>query len=314
MEGITGHIYRNAHHQIFPHIDKYFTPFITPTQTKKLNTREWNDILPERNVGINIIPQIMTNCPDDFIWAANQCREMGYQEINLNLGCPSGTVVSKKRGAGFLEYPVELDRFLDRVTHEMEVMEMKFSVKTRIGKTDPDEYEELSAIYNRYPLEELIIHPRVRADFYKNYPNREVFHKAYENSRNPVCYNGDLFNRESCEAFVAEYPDIPAIMLGRGIIANPGLVNELVTGEILTKAKLLKFHNLILEAYKDIISGDRNVLFKMKEFWFYASCVFTEKEKYLKRIRKANTLTDYQDAIERLFTEQEITNNAGFRL
>jgi len=312
MEGITGYVYRHAHHRIFPGTDKYFTPFITPNQTRKLASRELNDILPEHNEGINTVPQIMTNKAEDFIWAAKRCSALGYKEINLNLGCPSQTVAAKGRGAGFLSDPTALNRFLDRVSEEVEKYGIALSIKTRIGKDDPDEFEDLLAVYNRYPLKELIIHPRIQRDYYKNKPNMQVFGEAFKASRNPVCYNGDLFNQESGKAFQCRFPEVTAVMLGRGVIANPALINGLAGGERLCKDRLGEFHNIVLDGYRRIISGDRNVLFRMKELWFYMGGSFQDSRKYLKKIRKAGSLADYQLAVASLFAERELTETAGY--
>ncbi|MEQ8199412.1 MAG: tRNA-dihydrouridine synthase family protein, partial [Clostridiaceae bacterium] len=190
MEGITGYIYRNSYEKFFCNIDKYFTPFIVPNRSRSLKTKELRDILPENNKDINnIVPQILTNDSEGFIATAKKLQQLGYKEINLNLGCPSGTVVSKNRGSGFLAQREELDVFLDEI---FKMDHMKISIKTRIGKDSPEEFYELIKIYNKYPLEELIIHPRTRNDFYGNKPNLEVFKDALSLSTNPVCYNGDI--------------------------------------------------------------------------------------------------------------------------
>lgn len=193
MEGITGHIYRNAYAKYFDNIDKYFTPFIVPNQSTSLKTKELRDMLPENNEGLYIVPQILTNDAEGFITTAKKLQQLGYDEINLNLGCPAGTVVSKNRGSGFLSQRDELDSFLDEI---FKINDMKISVKTRIGKDSPDEFYELIKIYNKYPMEELIIHPRTRQDFYGNTPNLDVFKDAISLSENTLCYNGDIFTVE----------------------------------------------------------------------------------------------------------------------
>lgn len=134
MEGITGYVFRNAHHRHFHGIKTYYTPFISPNQTRKFTPRELNDVRPEHNEGVPVIPQILTNKADDFLWAAGRLKELGYTEVNLNLGCPSGTVVAKKRGSGFLEYPMELDEFLYQVYDGLAKVGKELSVKTRLEK------------------------------------------------------------------------------------------------------------------------------------------------------------------------------------
>lgn len=312
MEGITGYLFRNVQHRYFHGIDKYITPFITPTQNRKLTSRELNDILPEHNQGMHVVPQILTNQAEGFLWAAEKAKALGYEEVNLNLGCPSGTVVKKGRGAGFLADPWKLDRFLDEVSRGLGRMEMKLSVKTRIGDTRPEEFEELMEVYNRYVLSELIIHPRVRTDYYKNSPNREVFCDALAISRNPVCYNGDLFNIEDYRRFVEEMPEVTSVMLGRGMVANPGLAAEIVYGEPLSKEKLYQFHDTLLSEYRQVISGDRNVLFKMKELWFYLGGSFQNSEKAVKRIKKAAGMEAYEAAVAALFMELPLAEHPGY--
>ena len=198
MEGITGFIYRNAYEKFFHNIDKYFTPFIVANKSKSLKTKELRDVLPENNNCMNIVPQILTNNSEDFIITSKRLQQLGYNEVNLNLGCPSGTVVSKNRGSGFLALRDELDRFLEEI---FTLENMKISIKTRIGKDNPEEFYELIKIYNKYPLEELIIHPRTRNDFYGNKPNLDVFKDALSLSKAEVCYNGDIFTVDNYNNF-----------------------------------------------------------------------------------------------------------------
>lgn len=224
LEGVTGYIYRNALEKYFPGADRYFTPFIVPDQKHPLRAKELRDILPENNHVKDLIPQILTNDADRFGEAAKALQSYGYREINLNLGCPSGTVTARKKGAGFLAYPEELDRFLDRIFSENDV---RISVKTRIGMKDPMEGFRLLEIYNQYPLSELIIHPRTREEFYKGEPHLDIYEQLAEASRAPVCYNGNLLTRRDYEEFHAAFPRAECVMLGRGVIADPGLIGRL---------------------------------------------------------------------------------------
>lgn len=303
MEGITGYIYRNAHAAHYAQIDKYFTPFIVPNQNRRFSSRELNDILPDHNQGLSVIPQILTNRADDFIWAAKEIAHLGYKEINLNLGCPSGTVVSKKKGSGFLAEQEKLNLFLETIFSELSI---KISIKTRIGKDSPDEFYELIKIFNRYPLAELIIHPRIQKDFYKNQPNLEVFRDALSLSSNPVCYNGDIFTTHDYEKFITSYPEVNMVMLGRGLVGNPGLINQIRHGTPLDKQMLKEFHDSVYRGYQETLSGERNVLFRMKELWFYMLSMFTDNNKYGKKIRKAESLANYETTVSNLFREQEI--------
>ena len=298
LEGITWYVYRNAHQKFFPGITKYFAPFIVANQQDKFSARELNDLIPDHNQGLNLIPQVLTNKAEDFLFTLDKLKKMGYQEVNLNLGCPSNTVVAKHKGSGFLAKPEELNRFLD---HLFMKTTMEISVKTRIGKTNPDEFEELLKIFNRYPLKELIIHPRIQKDFYKNTPNMEVFGAAVQASKNPICYNGDLITNEDIGLFQEDFSQIKTVMIGRGLIRNPGMVNDYLNQQKTDFVKLKLFHDTVYEEYKEILSGDRNLLFRMKEIWIYLIDLFEENEKTMKKIRKTNTCDEYERVIEKIF-------------
>ena len=308
MEGITGYIYRNAYEKYFGNIDKYFTPFIVTNQSRSLKTKELRDVLPENNEGMNIVPQILTNDSEGFIITARKLQQLGHNEINLNLGCPAGTVVSKHRGSGFLAKREELDKFLDDI---FKIDDMKISIKTRIGKDSPEEFYELIKIYNKYPLEELIIHPRTRQDFYGNEPNLEVFKDALTLSKNPVCYNGDIFTIDNHDKLINTFKEVDKIMLGRGIIANPGLMNEIKNNNFIDKEVLKDFHDEILDKYIELFNEEKNSLFKMKELWGYMIYMFSDNKKYAKKIKKSQNLRDYKEAVLSLFDEQEIIKGAG---
>lgn len=297
LEGITGYVYRNAYHTFFAPADKYFTPFVTPHTKRSFNGRERNDLIREHNEGMYVVPQVMTKSAEDFGRIAQELKELGYREININAGCPSGTVVSKGRGAGLLEDIRALDAFLDGVFQNRDG---KISVKTRIGMESPEEFREILKVYNQYPMEELIIHPRVREDYYRNEPNREMFHYALEHSKNPVVYNGDIFTPESMQGLCQQFPQVESVMLGRGIIANPGLIGQLRGQAPMDIATFRQFHNRLVADYRQIMSGERDVLFKMKELWFYLSWTFSNPEPYLKRIKKAKHLSEYTSAVEEL--------------
>ena len=275
-------------------------------------TKEMRDLLPENNEGLYLVPQILTNQAGDFITTAKKLKQLGYNEINLNLGCPSGTVASKNKGAGFLAFPELLDSFLDEI---FSGPDMKISVKTRLGRDDGDEFYRLLDIYNKYPMEELIIHPRIREDFYKFHPRIEYFDYAVNHSKNVLCYNGDLFTGGECRDFSKKYPRIQRIMLGRGLLMDPALVWELNVCEegkegvgLCTgapspdvRARVIAFHNELYDTYRQAMSGDRNVLFKMKEIWSYLICYFPGNEKPMKKIKKAMHLPDYEAAVRQIF-------------
>ena len=293
LEGITTFIYRNIYREMFGGVDKYFTPFIAPTSSHNFKSRAKRDVLPENNEETPLVPQILTNHADDFLYTAGRLQEYGYEEINLNLGCPSGTVVSKGRGSGFLAYPEELDRFLDEI---YEKTDTALSIKTRLGKEQPEEFLEIIKIYNKYPVHELTIHPRVQKDFYKNKPDWDTFERALEISRNPVCYNGDINTCEDYERFRERFPTVNHIMIGRGVIADPGLVRQIQTGKRLSETECLAFMHRLCEAYNDIMPGEPT-LYKMKEIWSYMCQNRSDGMKLWKKIKKTRNLSEYKNVI-----------------
>lgn len=314
LEGINGYIYRNAYNQFFSGISKYFTPFIAPNKNRALSPKEIWDILPQNNEKLYVVPQILTNNAGYFIRTAKELEEKyGYNEVNLNLGCPSGTVVAKGKGAGFLSKKADLDVSLEEI---FEKMNGKISIKTRIGKESPEEFYELIEIFNKYPVHELIIHPRVQTDYYKNKPDWRIFAEGVRLSKNPLCYNGDIFTRRDYKEFRISFPKIKHVMLGRGLLVNPALAEDIAEGREQEKEsgsqadkQLIKaFHDRLYGDYKEVLSGELPVLFKMKELWFYMIHIFTDYERYQKKIKKASGFGEYEEAVNRLFAGQELTD------
>lgn len=307
LEGITGWICRNALKECFGGFDKYFVPFIKPNQNGHFSSREKKDVLPDHNRGMYTVPQILTNNAEDFLKTAEKLQEYGYEEVNLNLGCPSRTVVTKGRGAGFLADPERLDAFLDTVFSRSG---MRISIKTRLGMENAEEFPKLLEIYNQYPLEELIIHPRVQKDFYKNTPNLEAFAAAFENSRNPVCYNGDIFSVQDYRRFCGRFPSEERIMTGRGVLADPALGRKLKGGRGAEKEELRRYHDLLYAGYCEEMSGDRTVLYKMKEMWSYMAPMFTNYKKYLKKIKKCEKCAVYEKVAGELFDREDLAEDS----
>ena len=305
LEGITGYIYRNAFHETFGAADKYFIPFISPGAKKKLTEKERNDILPEHNEGMYAVPQILSKNAGDVVTACEMLKNLGYKEVNLNIGCPSGTVVSKGRGAGLLEDLRILNQFLEEIFSNVV---LPVSIKTRIGMDDESEWEDILKIYNQYPIKELIIHPRLRKDFYKGIPNYEAFSYAEIHSKNPICYNGDINTLQDYVSLVNRFPKVDRWMIGRGFLRNPFLLKQLHEFEQIRETfaennlsnftPLKQFHHSLLEGYKDYLSGDTPVLFKMKELWFYMRDMFPEDEKLYKKIKKAKNLLEYENIVD----------------
>lgn len=305
MEGITTYIYRNAYNHYFGGIDKYFTPFIA---SRKMNRRELNEILPEHNEKIEVVPQILTNRADEFLQIAKKIAAYGYQTVNLNLGCPSGTVTARKRGAGFLSVPDELDNFLYEIYDKSP---LRISIKTRIGIESVEEWEPLLAIYKKYPVAELIIHPRLQKELYRFTPHKETFLAAIAALPDvPLCYNGDITSPKSYEELLNAAPATDCIMIGRGILRNPALTAKLKENDaakLFTKENLKAFHDEIFAGYAAQMAGETPTLFKMKDLWTYLSESFAASDRYLKKIRKSSDYAAYKIAVSNLFRECELT-------
>lgn len=333
LEGITGFVLRNACESCFPGtIDRYFAPFIAASCRKKLAARDLRDVLPENNTGICLIPQLLANKGEDFISTAQMLQQFGYRELNLNLGCPSATVVTKKRGAGLLAEPELLKAFLTECYDWAEGKDVKISIKTRIGMEEETEWENLRFLYESFPVSELIIHPRLREDYYQGKIREEAFAQAYrdscaehEQTAMQLCYNGDIVSREQIQKLADAYPELPAVMIGRGFLMRPGFTAGLLrqNGEMpgetaenggletekdVNKDKFWNFHDRIYEGYRSYLQGDKPVLFKMKELWSYLQVGLSElageskpkTDKLMKQLRKCNACADYDSVIRQL--------------
>ena len=340
LEGITGYVYRNVHHRHFPGTDRYYMPFVAPNYTKHFKTREKQDVAPENNTGLTAVPQVLSNKADEALWAIFELAALGYEEVNLNLGCPMPTVARKKKGSGLLKYTDELDAYLDGVFRGIEARTsnmppVRVSVKTRLGTDSTDEADALIRIYNRYPISELIVHPRCQKDLYRGTPDQEAFLHVWQNSVNPVVYNGDIRTPEdvkkickACEETVvhsgdagqpnravigrdgtAKAPDravighsgtakmLDRVMIGRGLLADPSLVRQCQGGSPITNEELAAFHEELYQRFDETLPGTKVVLSHMKELWFYMGNLFADGEKYLKEIRRAGNRAQYEAAV-----------------
>jgi tRNA-dihydrouridine synthase len=302
LEGITGYVFRNAYEKYYGGVNRYFTPFITPHTKKNMDARERRDILPENNMGIHLIPQVLTNKAEELISISKELREYGYEEINLNIGCPSKTVTAKGKGAAFLENPKELDRFFDEYFSGSDV---KLSIKTRLGMEDLSETEPLFEVFERYPFTEVIVHARLGRELYGGIPHRDVFEKLATASRHRLVYNGDIRSKEELQALHQGWNFCDSYMLGRGLVAKPGMLLENADAmEELDRFE--QFHNTLLAGYREYLSGDRDVLFKLKELWSYWIWQFPGEEKLFKQIKKCNNLTEYKIIVDTLLKKRRI--------
>lgn len=295
LEGVTTYIWRNAHREIFGGADQYYTPFLSPNGNFNFQTKELREVTQGET---NLIPQLLTNRAEYFIWGARELQKLGYQEVNFNLGCPSGTVVAKHKGSGLLSDLAYLDELLDTIFNALPDLEI--SLKTRIGRYESGEWERLLEIYNHYPIAELTVHPRVQKEFYEGTAHRDVFLWTRAHTHLPLVYNGDVTE-----------PDDEAlnygcgVMIGRGLMKRPSLLREIRGGGRATREELAAFHDAVFDGYVELF-GALPAIYRMREFWNYLACSFVGTEGYLKQIRKAKTLTEYQTAAQGILRACEV--------
>ncbi len=347
MEGITGPTYRKVHREFFGGVDRYYTPFLAANKNHKFKHRETREFLPYDPC---LVPQVLTGNAADFVWAAKTIAEAGYEEVNLNLGCPASTVVTKKKGAGLLADTYALECFLDDTFSAADLP--KISVKTRIGFDDPKEAEYLGELYANYPFCEVIIHPRVRRDFYSGMPDLEAFRIMKDKLSCPVCYNGDIRTVADAIKISEMFPDVQHIMIGRGLVADPALAEEIrevltrtqsggkttddikkesaegrpvqktvgstadgtadgkISGDVYTGHVGHRPDNKLMREYVDtlwneyisIYSGERDVLFKMKELWFHMGSMYPECSKQLDSIKKCRHAEEYKELVQQILS------------
>lgn len=301
MEGLGQYRYRKILNRHFPGADRYFSPFVAPQLDGKMMNREMNDINPGNNEGVHLIPQILANRAEAFLNGAKVIADLGYQEINLNLGCPSGTVTKRGRGSGFLktELRMELIDFLDEIFAKSPV---PLSIKTRLGYEDPDDFYRLIEIFASYPLTELIIHPRTTKEMYGGTVHRDLFFDATKDVNIPIGYNGDIRSKEDYQTLLEleESGTIDSVMIGRGALLNPGIFSELIGKEAPTGEQLLAFHHDLYDEYKLWLQADAQLLQKLKEVWSFHGAYYKDCEKELKAIKKAKTSGEYWIAVNQI--------------
>ena len=308
MEGVTYSIYRRLHAELFPGADRCYAPFIAPDSTGKFKAGSLRDVLPENNAGITLVPQLLCNAPAPFLAVARELEDLGYGEVNFNIGCPSGTVVAKRKGAGMLGDLRQLDDCLADIFSRCP---LKVSVKTRLGLHSAEEFPAIVEIYRKYPLSRLIVHVRDRDGMYKSEPDIGAF-AAVLDCPFPVEYNGNVFTPADLSALRERYPDLNAVMLGRGAVTNPALFRQLRGGGALTAGELREFHDRLVEEYLASGLAPNFTVSRMKELWFYQLCMFPGSERAGKAILKSRTLPDYRDSVSALFRNVELDPGAGF--
>ena len=304
LRGFTDVVFRNAFGRCFGGIDEAIAPFITSIPGRRIKPSHLADLAPDQNQGIPLVPQILGNDGDMFICLARTLRDLGYSEINWNLGCPYPMVAKKRRGSGLLPHPDIIDRLLEQI---FSACGGPISIKTRLGRHTADEMAPLIAVFNRYPLARIIVHPRTGVQMYDGSVDLDAFGYCLSRINHPVVYNGDINDPMVFDAIAERFPAASGWMLGRGVIANPFL-GELIRGKKLCdddrKTRFAEFHEALLTGYATRFSGPGHVLDRMKGFWRYFSSSFSNGRRILKKVRRTSSLSSYRRIVRAALDSQ----------
>lgn len=311
IKGITDCIYRNTFGHYFKGVDLAVAPFITSVQSRKIKATYLQDILPEKNNNMALVPQILSNDPDDFLFIASRIFGLGWDEINWNLGCPTPMVANKHRGSGLLPDADRIRNFLDKV---LAVYPDQISIKTRLGRNSSVELEKLLPIFDQYPLREIIIHPRLGVQMYKGSTDLEAFRRCLPLTKHKLVYNGDIIDQHSFSDLKSSFSMIDNWMIGRGLLANPFLAARIVEqGNPYLKCGedrdiLNNFHCDLFEQYQARLCGSSHLLGRMKGIWVYLAEVFENSAKIRKSINKIKRVEHYIEMINMFFETEPLVN------
>jgi len=306
VQGITDRIYRNLFPVYFKGVDMAIAPFISSSKKMKPENNLLREFYPDKNTGIPTIPQIMSSNPADFTLLANALYNIGCGTVNWNLGCPFPMVVKKGRGAGMLCYPARVESFLEKT---IPAIKPKLSIKLRIGFKYPDDVLQLIPIFNRFQLEELIIHPRTGVQMYEGEVDLDIFEQCLNLAKHRVVYNGDIDSFEKLEMLSKRFGSVDRWMIGRGLIGNPFLAEKIkfnTEKPYDEKIKIMRaFHDQLFAEYSKILSGPSHITNKMKEIWTYMGSFFENGEKIRKKINKTHHRDNYVDVVNKIFSETQ---------
>ncbi|MCR5087981.1 MAG: tRNA-dihydrouridine synthase family protein [Oscillospiraceae bacterium] len=298
MEGITYAQYRKLHRLHFGGVAKYYTPFIAPDSNGSFRHRFLHELTTDQDAAL--VPQLLVNSSEAFNATALKLYELGFSEINLNAGCPSGTVFSKHKGAGMLTDPEALSATLEGIFGQAERLGYRVSIKTRMGVRSTEEFSALMAVYRSFPVAELIVHARCREDYYEGPVAPEVYAREAAQSEIPMTYNGDIRTAEDVRKLLSLAPGCSRVMIGRGAVTNPALFRELQGGAGLSPRELLAFHDGLLAVWLDTGLAPVYTVMRMKTLWTFMKDLFPDSRREVKAILKAKNLQDYRSAVRML--------------
>ena len=296
LQGYTEAPWRNAHETAFGGVDAYSAPFMR-IEKGDFRNKDLRDLSPANNQVQTLVPQLIAAAPDEMRRLIDQLVRMGYDVIDLNLGCPFPPLTNRHKGSGLLPYPEEVEALLQVMT---EYPALRFSVKMRLGLQEPDEWKPLMSLLNQAPLERIVLHPRIGKQQYKGLVSLADFEAFYQACAHPLVYNGDLHTADDINHIMTRFPKLEGVMIGRGLLAQPWLATEYRTGKIMEeserRAGVKRMHQEILTHYLNTYKGgEAQVLSKIRTFWEY---LLTDADKKLsKQIKKSNSMSAYLSAV-----------------
>lgn len=283
-------------------------PFISTVSAERINPKLLKDVLPENNSGLPLIPQVIGNKADDFLQMTLALHELGYPEVNWNMGCPHKPIRKKKRGSGLLPHPELVDAILTQVC---ENSPCRISVKVRLGVSNKSELMNMIKVLNTHPLSEVIIHPRTAEQMYDGTVDLDAFEDAFQALEHPVCYNGDINDLSFFKVVKNRFPTLERFMLGRGLLANPFLCEEIKADPAHVRTcdnyieRIQLFHHELVSNYEEILHGDQPVLGKMKEFWTYQATHLSNGRQLFKKLKKTQHLATYKNIVAEFLPSSE---------
>ena len=304
LQSFTEFRFRNALDNHFGGIDTYYAPYIRLNGKMEIKANYERDLLPENNIVQELVPQVMTNDPDEFLFVVKYVQSLGYNELNWNLGCPYPMVTKRCMGSGLINDPQRIDEVLKKAHEESDIV---VSMKMRMGYENPTEILDTFPILDKYPIKNIGIHARIGKQLYKGGVDLESFQNCLDKTKHTIYYNGDICSVADFRRMQDLFPSIENWMIGRGLIADPFLAQMIKADtEVFpdNRWKLFrKFQYELFDGYTGALSGKSHVLTKMTSFWEYFSVSFSDSHKVFKKIKKAKSIEAYHEAVEEIFKD-----------
>ncbi len=305
IQGVTDYHFRNTFQKFFDGVDVFYSPFLRLDKDMQFKKSKVKDVLPENNEGVNLVPQVLTNSADEFIYLSKYLFDLGYKDFNWNLGCPFAMVINRELGSGLLPHFNKINDLLEKV---IPVIPSKVSIKMRIGLENEDDIFEILPILNNYPISEIIIHPRTGKQMYKGDVNLDVFEKCLDLTKHKISYNGGINSLEDFQNLKNRFKNVNSWMIGRGLVVNPFLAEQIIQKSKDSKddkmSRFKDFHNALTQEYLERLEGSSHFLNKMRIFWEYFSLSFSNSHKVYKRIKKATSIEKFNIAVEQNFSNE----------